>query len=63
MAASYEHRKDHHYQHHHWQNSPLWAMDFLRTFSQIASGFHFSGFRDNNFFTRQDRQPVIQPPT
>jgi hypothetical protein len=31
--------------------------------SDIASGFHLFGFRDNNFFTEKGRQPCVQPPT
>jgi hypothetical protein len=37
-----------HYHHQHWHNSPFWAIAFLRRFCQIASGFHFFGFRNDN---------------
>jgi hypothetical protein len=29
---------------------PFWVVAFLRRFCQIASGFHFFGFHDSNFF-------------
>jgi hypothetical protein len=49
--------------HHYWQNSPFWAIAFLRRFCQIGLflAIHFFGFR-NNFFTEQGRQPCAQPP-
>jgi hypothetical protein len=34
---------------HHWQNSHFWATAYLSRFCQIWSGFHFFGFRYNNF--------------
>jgi hypothetical protein len=37
--------------HHHSQNNPFWAIAFLRRFYQIASSFHFFGFRKNIFYT------------
>jgi hypothetical protein len=46
---------------HHWQNSPFWAIGFLRRSCQIASGFHFFGIRKNNSFSEQVHQPCIQP--
>jgi hypothetical protein len=49
--------------HHHWQNCPFRAMTFRRRFCQIASGFRFFGFRNNNFSTEQGRKPCIQPRT
>jgi hypothetical protein len=40
-----------HYHHHpHWQNSHFLVIAFLRRFCKIASGFHFFGFRNDNFF-------------
>jgi hypothetical protein len=42
---------------HHWQNSTFYVTVFLIRFCQIASGFHFFGFRNNNLFTEQGRQP------
>jgi hypothetical protein len=47
---------------HHWQYSPFWAIAFLRRFRQIASGFRFSGFRNNIFFFAEKSQPCVQPP-
>jgi hypothetical protein len=32
-------------------------------YSQIPSGFHFFVFRNSNSFTKQGRQPCVQPPT
>jgi hypothetical protein len=50
--------------HHHRQNSPFFlAIAFLRRFWKIASGLHFFGFRDNNFYTEQGPKPCVQPPT
>jgi hypothetical protein len=48
--------------HHHWQKCLISAIAFLRRFCQIASGFHFFGFRNSNSFTEQSRQPRVQPP-
>jgi hypothetical protein len=36
--------------HRYWQNSRFWAIAFLIRFCQIASGFHFFGFRKIIFF-------------
>jgi hypothetical protein len=45
------------------KTAPFWATAFLRRFCHTASGFHFFGFRNNNFFTEQGRQSCVQPPT
>jgi hypothetical protein len=42
--------------HHHWQNSPSWAVAFLRSFCRILSRFRCSGFCDS-------RQLCVQPST
>jgi hypothetical protein len=53
-----------------WQCSPVWTMDFLGRFSQICpflrirpSGFHFSGFRNNNFLHSKVVSLASNPPT
>jgi hypothetical protein len=39
-----------HHQHHHWLDSPWWALAFLRICAHSSpSGFNFFRFRDNNF--------------
>jgi hypothetical protein len=54
----------HHHHHHHWQNCHYFRpIAVRRRFCQIASGFHFFGFCNNYFFTEQDQQPCVQPPT
>jgi hypothetical protein len=60
------HSHHHHHHHHHhqqWQNSPVLNIAFLRRFSQIASGFHLFGFRNNSSFIEQGRQTCVQTPT
>jgi hypothetical protein len=57
-----DHHYHQHYYYHHRKNSPFWAIAFLRIFCQIAFSFHFFGFRNNNVFTEQGRQPCVQPP-
>jgi hypothetical protein len=42
------------------KTAPFGAIAFLRKLCQVASGFHFLGFRNNNFFTEQGRQPCVQ---
>jgi hypothetical protein len=47
----------HHDHHHHWQKRSFLTIAYLRRFCQIASGFHFFGYHNHNFFTRQSHQP------
>jgi hypothetical protein len=49
--------------HHHWQNSPFWATDFLRRFCHICRAFTSWDFATIFFFTRQGHQPCVQLPT
>jgi hypothetical protein len=57
--------------HHHWQNSPFWAITFLRKFCRIVSDFLFFGFPNNYFFflrssrsnpSLEDQIPVFMSP-
>jgi hypothetical protein len=53
--------------HYHRQKNLHWVMTLLRKFWQICpilglrpSCFYFLGFRNNNFFKEQGRQPCVQ---
>jgi hypothetical protein len=53
----------HHHHHHCWQTHPFLSIVLLRRFCQITCGFQVFGFRNNNFFSEQGRQPCVKPPT
>jgi hypothetical protein len=77
VMYNHYHRRRHHHNHHyhHWQNCPFWAIAFLRRFCQIASGFYFFWFRNNDFFysarllslrptpNLEDQEPVFMSPS
>jgi hypothetical protein len=44
------------------KTAPFWATAFLIRFCQIASGFHFFGFRNSNFFLQSSVVSLVSIP-